>query len=138
MGASKILVTVVDPKSGVLAPGLKAEDFSVLDDQTPRPVEAAEVSHATLDIMTLLDTSLVGEMVHPLAANLSRNSSPRSRWPHVLDALYAAIDGGFQSSAVRRVILLLTAGVEGYSRIARKTSSAWRARPAAPSSTRGT
>jgi hypothetical protein len=88
--------------------------------------------------MTLLETSLVGEMVHPLAANLSRNSSPRSRWPHVLDALYAAIDGGFQSSTVRRVILLLTAGVEGYSRIARKTSSAWRARPAAPSSTRGT
>ena len=55
MGASKILVTVVDPKSGVLAPGLKAEDFSVLDDQTPRPVEAAEFSHATLDIMMLLE-----------------------------------------------------------------------------------
>ena len=32
MGASKLLVTVVDPKSGVVVPGLKAEDFSVLDD----------------------------------------------------------------------------------------------------------
>jgi hypothetical protein len=34
-GASKILVTVVDPKSGVMVPNLKAEDFSVLDDKTP-------------------------------------------------------------------------------------------------------
>jgi len=33
MGASKILVTVVDPKSGVAIPNLKAEDFSVLDDK---------------------------------------------------------------------------------------------------------
>ena len=31
--------------------------------------------------------------------------------PHVLDALFAAIDGGFQSSSFRRVIVLVTAGV---------------------------
>lgn len=36
--------------------------------------------------------------------------------PHVLDALYAAIDGGFENSTFRRVVLLLTAGVEGNSR----------------------
>jgi len=35
----------------------------------------------------------------------------------VLDALYAAIDGGFQNSPFRRVILLLTTGVEGYSKV---------------------
>ena len=69
-GASKILVTVVDPKTGVVVPNLKAGDFSVLDDKTPRPVEAAEFSQANLDIMMLLDSSLVGEMVHPVAANL--------------------------------------------------------------------
>jgi len=149
-GASKILVTVVDPKSGVVVSNLNAEDFSVLDDKTPRPVEAAEFSHATLDIMMLLDTSLVGEMVRPVAANLIALLQPKEQMaivafhssadliqdftsskqllsravaqvkygnaPHVLDALYAAIDGGFQSSTVRRVILLLTAGVEGYSR----------------------
>ncbi|HLY18800.1 MAG TPA: VWA domain-containing protein [Bryobacteraceae bacterium] len=148
--ASKILVTVIDPKSGVVVPNLKAEDFSVLDDKTPRPVEAAEFSPATLDIMMLLDTSLVGEMVHPVAANLVAQLQPKEQMavvafhssadliqdftsskqllsraiaqvkygnsPHVVDALYAAIDGGFQSSTVRRVILLLTAGVEGYSR----------------------
>jgi hypothetical protein len=37
--------------------------------------------------------------------------------PHVLDALYASIDGGFQSSTFRRVILLVTAGAEGNSRV---------------------
>src|ERR1039457_6808276 len=79
MGASKILVTVVDPKSGVVVPNLNAEDFSVLDDQTPRPVEAGEFSHATLDIMMLLDTSLVGEMVHPLAANLIAQLEPKEQ-----------------------------------------------------------
>ena len=153
-GASKILVTVVDPKSGVMVPNLKAEDFSVLDDKTPRPVEAAEFSHTNLDIMMLLDTSLVGEMVHPVATNLIAQLQPKEQMaivafhssadliqdftsskqllgravaqvkygnaPHVLDALYAAIDGGFQSSTVRRVILLLTAGVEGYSRMNEK------------------
>jgi Mg-chelatase subunit ChlD len=36
--------------------------------------------------------------------------------PRILDALYAAIDGGFRSSIFRRVVILLTAGVEGPSR----------------------
>ena len=37
--------------------------------------------------------------------------------PRVLDALYAVIDGGFQYSTARRVIVLLSAGVEGRSRV---------------------
>jgi VWFA-related protein len=37
--------------------------------------------------------------------------------PNALDALYAAIDGGFQSATYRRVVLLLTAGIEGRSRV---------------------
>src|SRR5262249_45932537 len=40
--------------------------------------------------------------------------------PHVLDAVYAAVDGGFESSTFRRAILLLTAGGEGYSRMEEK------------------
>lgn len=154
MGASKILVTVVDPKSGTVVPNLKAGDFSVLDDKIPRQVESAEFSHANLDIMMLLDTSLVGEMVRPVAGNLIAQLEPEEQMavvafhssadliqdftsskqllsravgqvkygnsPHVLDALYAAIDGGFQTSTMRRAILLLTAGVEGYSRMDEK------------------
>jgi VWFA-related protein len=152
--ASKILVTVVDPKSGVIVPNLSTEDFTVLDDKTPRKVEGSEFSKSTLDIMLLLDTSLVGEMVQPVAANLIAQLEPKEQMaivafhssadliqdftssrqllmravsqvkygnsPRVLDALYAAVDGGFQSSTFRRVIILLTAGVEGYSRTADK------------------
>jgi Mg-chelatase subunit ChlD len=36
--------------------------------------------------------------------------------PRLLDGLYATLDGGFQNTTFRRVILLLTAGVEGNSR----------------------
>jgi VWFA-related protein len=37
--------------------------------------------------------------------------------PRVLDALYQAIDGGFENSSFRRVIVLLTTGLEGQSRV---------------------
>jgi hypothetical protein len=101
--------------------------------------------------MLLLDTSLVGGMVRPVADDLIAQLEPKEQMaivafhssadliqdftssrellgralsqvkfgnsPNVLDALYAAIDGGFQSSSFRRVILLLTAGVEGNSRM---------------------
>jgi VWFA-related protein len=148
--AVKLLVTVVEAKSGAPVTGLKPEDFTVLDDKTPRRVEAAEFARDTLDLMLLLDTSLAGGLVQPMAENLvgqleakeqmavvayhssadliqdftsSRELIMRSiskvkygNEPHVLDALYAAIDGGFQNTVFRRVILLLTSGVEGDSR----------------------
>jgi VWFA-related protein len=40
--------------------------------------------------------------------------------PKLLDALYAAISDGFGGSSFRRVILLLTAGVEGNSRVSER------------------
>jgi VWFA-related protein len=149
-GATKLVVTVVEPKSGAPVTDLQARDFAVFDDKTPRPVEAAEFTHDTLDIMLLLDTSLNGGMVQPMAENFVAQLQPKEQMavvafhssadliqdftssrqlimqsiskvkygnqPHVLDALYAAIEGGFHNSAFRRVILLLTAGVEGDSR----------------------
>ncbi len=148
--ATKVLVTVVEQKTGKPVAGLKAGDFTVLDDRTPRRVEAAEFSSGLVDVMLLLDTSLVGPMVQPVAMNLigqlkekeqmavvaydssatliqdftaSRELLARAiggvkygNSPRVLDALYAAIDGGFQSASFRHVILLLTAGFEGPSR----------------------
>jgi Mg-chelatase subunit ChlD len=37
--------------------------------------------------------------------------------PQVLDALYAAVDGGFENATFRRVLIVLTTGLEGYSRM---------------------
>ena len=153
--ATKLLVTVVEQKSGQPVTGLAAADFSVLDEGAPRTVEAAEYSAAGLmDVMLLLDTSLAGGLVQPLAGNLIAQLQPKEQMavvsfhssadliqdftssrellrravagvkygnaPRVLDALYAAIDGGFQSSAVRRVALLATAGLEGPSRVSER------------------
>ncbi len=149
--STKMLVTVVEPKSGKPVTGLKAEDFVVLDDKTPRQVESADYASAIVDVILLLDTSLVGPMVQPLAENFISQLQPKEQMavvsfhssadliqdftssheilrralaqvkygntPHVLDALYATIDGGFQASAFRRVILMLTAGLEGPSRV---------------------
>jgi VWFA-related protein len=148
--ATKLLVTVVESKSGAPVTGLHADDFTIFDDKTPRRVEAADFSRDTVDLMLLLDTSLAGGMVQPVAENFVAQLQPKEQMavvayhssadliqdftssrelimrsigtvkygnqPHVLDALYAAIDGGFQNTVFRRVILLLTSGVEGYSR----------------------
>jgi VWFA-related protein len=148
--ATRVLVTVVEQKTGAPVMGLEAKDFAVFDDKTPRQVESVEFTRATLDIMLLLDTSLAGGMVQPLAENFVSQLAPKEQMavvgvhssadllqdftssrelilraisqvkygnqPKLVDALYAAIDE-FQNSPFRRVILLLTAGVEGYSRM---------------------
>lgn len=149
-GSSKIVVTVVEQKSGNPVTDLKAGDFVVLDDKTPRRVESAEFTKATLDIMLLLDTSLAGPMVQPVVENVISQLEQKEQMaivsfhssadliqdftssrellmralakvkygnePRVLDALFASVDGGFQNSTFRRVILLLSSGVEGNSR----------------------
>lgn len=152
LGAStKVLVTVVEQKSGKPIAGLKAEEFTLLDDKTPRQVESAEYTKAILDVILLLDTSLVGPMVQPMAENLIAQLQPKEQMaivsfhssadliqdftsskellgraaaqvkygntPRALDALYATVDGGFQNTTFRRVILMLTAGLEGASRV---------------------
>jgi VWFA-related protein len=151
IASTKILVTVVEQRTGRPVLGLKARDFTVLEDKAPRKVEEAEYTSAPIDVMLLLDTSLVGNMVQPVAENLIAQLQPKEQMaivsfhssadliqdftssrqllaqavskvrygntPRLLDALYAAIDGGFQNSSFRRVILVLTAGVEGSSRI---------------------
>ncbi|HPQ14226.1 MAG TPA: hypothetical protein PLP04_03300, partial [Bryobacteraceae bacterium] len=56
--ATKLLVTVIEQKSGKPVTDLKAEDFTVRDGRTQRRVEAAEFSQRTMDVMLLLDTSM--------------------------------------------------------------------------------
>ena len=148
--ANRLLVTVVEQKSRKPVAGVTAEQFAVFDDKTPRRVESVEAAGRQLDVILLMDTSLMGAMVQPMAENLiaqlqskdqmavvslhssadliqdftsSRELLIRSvsqvkygNTPRLLDGLYATIDGGFQNTTFRRVIVLLTAGVEGSSR----------------------
>jgi VWFA-related protein len=150
-GATRLVVTVVEPKSGEPVKGLKAQDFAIFDDKKPLRVEDSEFAQSTIDVMLLLDTSLIGQMVQPVAEMLIGQLQPKEQMavvafhssadliqdftssrqllsravsqvkygntPHVLDALYASIDGGFQGSSFRRIILLVTAGAEGNSRV---------------------
>ncbi len=154
MAATKLLVTVVERRSGRPVTGLAAGDFTVLDDRTERRVEGVEYSSGLMDVMLLLDTSLVGAVVQPVAETLIQQLQTKEQMavvafdssanlvldftaskdllqraiasvkygnsPRVLDALYAAVDGGFQASTFRRVIVLLTTGLEGPSRVAEK------------------
>jgi VWFA-related protein len=152
--ATRLLVTVVDQRSGKPIAGLKAEDFVVREDSGERRVEAVAPHEGPVDFMLLLDTSLLGAPVQPVAERLIGRLGPKDEMavvafhsaaeliqdftssrelllravssvkfgnpPRMLDALYAAIDGGFRASAFRRVILLVTAGAEGPSRISER------------------
>ena len=145
------MVTVIEQKTGKPVTDLKAGEFTVLDDRTPRQVEDAQFAQSPIDVMLLLDTSAIGEMVRPLANNLIDQLKPKEEMaivsyhssadlvqdftsshellrraitgikygnaPNVLDALYAAIDGGFENATFRRVALVLTSGFEGNSRM---------------------
>ncbi len=151
--ATKVVVTVVEQKSGAVVSDLKASDFTVTDDRTPRRVEAVEFVTAPVDVMLLLDTSLVGHAVQPVAADLIQRLEEKEQMaivayhssadlvqdftssrnlllkavsqvkygnlPNLLDAVYAAASG-FESATLRRVVLLLTAGVEGASRVSER------------------
>src|SRR6266581_8292235 len=75
--ANRISVTVVDAKSGKPALALKAEDFTILEDKLVRKVDAAEFSSDVVDVMFLLDTSLLGETVHPLAVDFVGQLKPK-------------------------------------------------------------
>lgn len=151
LAQSKLIVTVIDQKTGEPIIDLNDRSFKVVDDKTQLRVDEVEFRRDTIDIMLLIDTSLVGEMVRPLAGSFINELGEKEQMaivsyhssadlirdftgskqllhqaleqvqygnnPRVLDALYAAIDGGFTSSAGRRVIVVLSAGVEGRSRV---------------------
>jgi len=150
-GANRLSVTVVDAKSGKPLTDLKAEDFTVFEDKLVRKVEAAEFKSEPVDIMFLLDTSLVGATVRPLAEELIAQLKPKEQMaivsfhssadliqdftssrellsravnavtygnsPRVLDGIYAAVDTGMKNATFRRVVVLLTTGYEGDSRM---------------------
>lgn len=148
---TQIASTVIDKKTAQPVTGLSAADFQATEDKRDRHVESVEYTTEPLDAMLLLDASLVGEAVKPIANIFINQLQPKEEMaivqfasaadliqdftsskellrkavetvkygnePKVLDALYAAIDGGFSNSTYRRVIFLLTTGYEGSSRV---------------------
>lgn len=147
----KLMVTVYDGKTGEPIDGLRAANFNIVDDKVRLRVTGAVARTSLVDVMLLVDTSLLGQMVRPLGVAFVNSLGDKEQMaivsfhdsadliqdftasrellhraleqvsygnnPHVLDALYAAIDGGFQGMAGRRVIVLLSSGVEGRSRV---------------------
>jgi VWFA-related protein len=152
--ANRVSVTVVDARSGRPALDLKAGDFTLFEDKLARKAEAAEFSSETVDVMFLLDTSLAGDLVRPLAEELTVQLKPKEQMaivayhssadliqdftaskqllakainsvsygntPRLLDGLYAAIDTGMKNATFRRVVVLLTSGYEGDSRVSER------------------
>src|SRR5437016_4669139 len=77
--ATRLVVTVVEPKTGHPVTGLKAQDFTLFDDKKPLRVEDAEFSQSTIDVMLLLDTSLMGQMVQPVGETLIAQLQPKEQ-----------------------------------------------------------
>src|SRR5262252_3913910 len=77
--ATRVIVTVVEPKSGQPVTGLKATDFQMFDDKRPLRVEGAEFEQSTIDVMLLLDTSLIGQVVQPMAEDLINQLQPKEQ-----------------------------------------------------------
>ena len=147
-----LAVTVVDEKTGETVTGLGPERFEARDGDTSLQVVSVREPREPLDILLLVDTSIVGEAVRPIAsalidlvepdetmalvgfdegAELLQDFTSEKRLlevaldrveygntPRVQDALFAAIDGGFESSSSRRTIILLSAGAVARSGVA--------------------
>jgi VWFA-related protein len=77
LGSTKLVVSVIEEKSGKPVADLKVGEFAVYEDKTPRQVEDAQFAQRPIDVMLLLDTSLVGGMVRPLADNLVDQLQPK-------------------------------------------------------------
>lgn len=152
--ATKILVTVIEKKSGSPVTDLKSSDFTVTADKIQRRIEACEYATGAIDVMLLVDSSLIGGVITPFATEVIKHLSEKEQMaivaydssadliqdftsskellnralsevkfgnsPQMLDALFAAIDGGFRGASYRRVILLLTSGVDGPGRVSEK------------------
>ncbi len=148
---TKLIVTVTDKKSGAPVTDLKASDFVITVGKSPRQVVSAEYTTGPVDVVLMLDSSLIGAQISSLAPSLIRELGEKEQMaivayhsaadliqeftsskellrralsqvefgnsPRLLDALYAVAADGFEGSTYRRVILLLTTGVDGPSSV---------------------
>lgn len=140
-----LVATVFDERTGETVTGLGPGRFAVVDGDTHLQVVSVTEPRRAFDLLVLVDTSIVGETVRPIAAalieelrddeamafvafaegaellqdftsekNYLRKALDLCRYgnvPRVHDALFAAIDGGFETSGNRKAVVLLSAGV---------------------------
>ena len=140
-----LVATVFDERTGETMTGLGPERFAVVDGDIPLKVVSVSEPRSPFDLLVLVDTSIVGEAVRPIAealieelrddefmavvafaegAELLQDFTSEKEYlrkaldlgrygnvPRVHDALFAAIDGGFETSGNRKAVVLLSAGV---------------------------
>ncbi len=148
---ARILATVFDERTGDAAGGLSADRFQVKDGSTNLRVLSVSEPDSPVDILALVDSSIVGDGTRPLASALvsalgegqqmavasfdesatllqdfTADTSLLHRavdqieygnLPRLDDALYAVIDGGFDSGSNRKVVIVLSGGATAASRM---------------------
>lgn len=67
---TELMVTVTDRKTGDPVTDLTAGDFTVTIDKTTRKVLSCEFTRGLVDVVLMVDSSLLGEQIAPLARSL--------------------------------------------------------------------
>lgn len=146
-----LMVTVFDERTGETMTGLGPERFAVKDGDIPLRVASVSEPRGPVDVLLLVDASLAGEAVRPIAealveqlgegeamavvaynegAELLQDFTADKRYlrralnrveygglPRARDALFAAVDGGFEASLNRKAVVLLSNGLIARSRV---------------------
>ena len=103
---AKLIITVFDEKTGESIKDLQDRNFQIIDDKTRLTITSVAYKEELVDIMLLIDTSLVGEMVRPLAAAFVKQKGdevtilfhgPGTRWLGELGSPEHPAHGLFQT-----------------------------------------
>lgn len=95
---TQIVSTVIDKKTAQPVTGLSAAEFRATEDKTERRVESVEYTTEPIDAMLLLDASLVGQAVKPIANVFISQLQPKEEMALVQFASAADLIQDFTSS----------------------------------------
>lgn len=142
LAAVRVLVTVLDPETGLPVPGLGAADFVA-----PSAVVSVAAAEEPVAVLLVLDNSSAGDGLRRTAGEIVARLTARDvvalapfqggatafsgdgaavgravgevRFggdPRLWDSVLGALDTGFPAGGYRKVVVLLTAGIEGPNR----------------------
>lgn len=98
LAQTRVIATVTNAKSGAPVTDLKTADFRAVDGKESRTIENVEFVKEPVDIMLLLDTSLVGEAVQPVASAVISQLEQKEQMAIVAFANSADLIQDFTSS----------------------------------------